>query len=350
LVILIECRTIYLAKQEKIKSQILSLKKMNKLSILIRQFLEYCEVEKGRSQKTTQNYEHYLHRFLEFAGDIDPEKIDLELVHQYRLMLNRYVDKHGEELKKVTQNYHIIALRAFLKYLAKRDIKTLSAEKVELVGQEERHFDFLEPSEVQALFSAVDTSSIRGQRDRAILETLFSTGLRVSELCSLTREQVNLERGEFSVRGKGKKIRIVFLSENAKYWINQYLAKRTDDLPGLFIQHHLKKISNDKNQTSNKIQNSGPTTFNRQPTFSLSARSIQRIISFYAAKAGIAKHVTPHVLRHSFATDLLQNGADLRSVQALLGHASVTTTQIYTHVTNQQLREVHQAFHNRRTR
>jgi len=306
-----------------------------KLSELIRQFLEYCEIEKGHSALTIQNYQHYLGRFLEWAGDINPEQIDLERVRQYRLFLNRLTDSHGKPLKKVTQNYHIIALRAFLKHLSKRDIKSLAAEKLELGSAESRSLVFLEGDELARFLGAPEKEKNEKQRlrDKAILEVLFSTGLRVSELVSLNRDQVNLERGEFGVRGKGDKIRVVFLSQTAKEAINNYLAKRSDNFSPLFIRH-----GKDRKETAEVEDLSGEK-------FRLTPRSIQRIVQKYAKLAGIVKKITPHAVRHSFATDLLISGADIRSVQSMLGHSSITTTQIYTHVTNPQLREVHRAFH-----
>lgn len=292
------------------------------------QFLEYLEIEKNRSSKTVENYNHYLVRFINFSKISRPEEINEELIRKYRLFLNRLNDDHGQPLKKVTQNYHIIALRAFLKYLAKRDIKTVSAEKVELGKQEERQVTFLEAQELEKFLHAPSGTTITDLRDRAILETLFSTGLRVSELCSLNRDDIDLNRGEFGVRGKGSKIRVVFLSDQAKSSLTTYLDKRPDADEALFI-----RIPQNEN-------------FEKYEELRLTPRSIQRIIKKYAIVAGIVgKKVSPHSLRHSFATDLLRNGADIRSVQAMLGHASVTTTQIYTHVTDKQLREVHDKFH-----
>jgi len=293
---------------------------METLSNLVRQFLEYLEVEKGRSPKTIENYEHYLKRFLEFADEILPEQIDSNLIHKYRLFLNRLTDEHGNELKKITQNYHIVALRAFLKYLARRDINSLPAEKVELPKTEMRQVSFLTPEELEEMFNQIDTATLKGLRDRAILETLFSTGLRVSELCKLTREQVNLEKGEFAVRGKGNKIRVVFLSAAAKEWLTKYLQMRTDDNPYVFVQHHINKfeIRNSKFETNSKSEirnskfeirnsksetNSKSENRNQKTEGYLTPRSVQRLVSFYAVKAGIIKKVTPHVLRHSFATD-----------------------------------------------
>jgi site-specific recombinase XerD len=292
------------------------------------QFLEYLEIEKNRSPKTIENYNHYLTRFIDFAKVENPKDITEEIIRKYRLWLNRITDERGKPLKKVTQNYHIIALRGFLKYLAKRDIKIIPAEKVELGKQEEREVTFLEPSELKRLLQAPEGTSLSSLRDRAILETLFSTGLRVSELCSLNRDEVDINRGEFAVRGKGSKLRLVFLSEPAKAALASYLDKRSDTHEALFI-----RIPRNER-------------FEKYEDLRLTPRSVQRIIKKYSVIAGIVgKKVSPHALRHSFATDLLRSGADIRSVQALLGHSSVTTTQIYTHVTDKQLREVHQRFH-----
>ena len=247
-------------------------------------------------------------------------------MRNYRLHLNRVTPP----LKKITQAYHLIALRNFLKYLAKRDVKTLTADKIELGKAGDRQIDFLENEEVERLLGSANGNSIKALRDRAILEILFSTGLRVSELCSLNRNSVNIKRGEFSVRGKGDKIRVVFLSESAQKAVANYLDKRKDVDEALFT-----RATSDKKQATSK-------------DLRLTPRSIQRMVKHYAAKAGIVKNIHPHTLRHSFATDLLRNGADLRSVQELLGHANVTTTQIYTHITNTGLKEVHKAFHARR--
>ncbi|HBG82068.1 TPA: hypothetical protein DDW69_04540 [candidate division CPR2 bacterium] len=309
---------------------------------LISDFLEYCELEKNHSELTILNYEHYLRRFLEFAeskegDDFGPQKIDMDLVRSYRLHLNRMTDQKGNTLKKITQNYHVIALRAFLKYLAKRDVRSLSAEKIELGDAKRKQVEFLEFEEVVRLMDAplkqkqTETNKIISVRDKAILELLFSTGLRVSELVGLNRTQVNLDRGEFMVRGKGSKDRVVFMSDGAKHWINEYLKLRADNFKPLFIRY---SGSKDEIEDGEYLR--------------LTSRSVQRIVNAYARAAGIVKKVTPHTLRHSFATDLLINGADIRSVQSMLGHSSITTTQIYTHLTNKQLKEVHQAFHGRR--
>lgn len=289
---------------------------------LITDFLEYLEVEKNRSQKTIANYDHYLRRFVQWSEISDPQKIDEDLIRKYRIFLNRYKGLFDRELKKNTQNYHIIALRCFLKYLVKRDIKTMAAEKIELARQTPREVEFLEEDELNRLLAAAAGDKFNILRDKAILETFFSTGLRVSELCQLNRKIIDLNKGEFGVRGKGGKIRVVFLSESAKKSLKNYLDKRVDTDEALFIR-----------------QRSGFDNLRLTP------RSIERIIKYYAVKAGIMKKVTPHTLRHSFSTDLLRNGADLRSVQALLGHSSITTTQIYTHVTDKHLKEIHQMFH-----
>jgi site-specific recombinase XerD len=295
------------------------------------QYLEYLEIEKNRSPKTLDNYGRYLDRFLSFAKVSKPEDLDEERVRMYRLYLNRLTDTEGQTLKKITQNYHIIALRNFLRYLAKRGIKSVSPEKIELGKAEDRHVTFLEHSELDRLLDAPKGPGLNSLRDRAILRMLFSTGLRVSELCSLDRNKIDVKRGELSVLGKGRKIRLVFLSEDAKKYIADYLEKRTDVDEALFI----------------RIPKNGQ--FSKESELRLTTRSVQRIVKKYAIMAGImGKDVSPHTLRHSYATDLLRNGADIRSVQAMLGHSSVTTTQIYTHVTDSQLKDVHQRFHDKK--
>ena len=301
----------------------------------IGKFLEYCEITKNQSQKTIENYRHYMGRFLEFLSsekleDLTPDKIDLQLINSYRLFLNRL----KKSISVKTQNYHIIALRAFLKYLIKNDIKTLAPEKVELSKIPERTVEVLSREELNRLFDSVSADDLRGARDLSILETLYSTGLRVSELAALNRAQVDLTRREFMVRGKGRKPRIVFLSEKAAGIIKSYLEKRTDNLDPLFINIKRAKKNLIIDQSILNPESKRLTTV-----------SIQNIVNKYARKAGIIKKVTTHTLRHSFATELLINGADIRSVQELLGHASITTTQIYTHVTDKALREVHQKFH-----
>lgn len=291
------------------------------------QFLEYLEIEKNRSRLTIRNYDHYLGRFIRFAagnGIVSPRDIDLDLVRRFRLYLNRI-----SELGLATQNYHVIALRSFLKYLARRDIKTLSAEKIELPKVSPRQVWFLESSDLERLLEAPrqEKQETRRLRDQAVLELLFSTGLRVAELARLKRRDINLKKEEFAVAGKGGKIRLVFLSKPAKTAVEKYLAGRADNSESLLVRHNQSLALGD----------------NRP----LSSRSIQRIIKKYARLAGLSGEVTPHTLRHTMATDLLAAGADLRSVQEILGHSSITTTQIYTHVTNKRLREVHKKYHGR---
>lgn len=309
---------------------------MPNLDKLTTEFLEYLEIEKNRSQLTVRNYDYYLRFFLAWSKINTPSKINLDIIRKYRLHLNRVKDDKGNSLKAATQSYYVIALRSFFKYLAKRDIKTLPAEKVELPKIPTRTVEFLEPAELEKLLNAPDIQKLRGLRDRTILETLFSTGLRVSELCSLNRDQVNLKVSEFTVRGKGDKPRVVFLSDNAKDWLGKYLKERQDNFNPLFINHP--KPSKKIDQKEVEDQNSRRLT----------PRSIQRIVKKYALLAGINKNVTPHILRHSFATDLLRNDADIRSVQAMLGHANITTTQVYTHVTDKGLRNIHKKCHGKK--
>lgn len=294
-----------------------------------RQFLEYLEIERGRAVKTIENYDHYLSRFFEYAQIKDTGAITEEKVREFRLWLNRQPGTNKDSMKRRTQNYYLIALRAYLKFLRKRDIPSLSPEKIELAKVPERHLDLISPLELDRLLKATDGESEKALRDKAILEMLFSTGLRVSELCSLDSD-LDLSRDDFPIRGKGDKVRVVFLSDAAKAATRAYLKARTDMEPALFVS------------TARKTE-----TKKRIPT-RLTPRSIELLIKTYATKAGITKKVTPHVMRHSFATDLLSNGADIRSVQALLGHASINTTQIYTHVTDSHLREVHKKFHSKR--
>ena len=299
-------------------------------------YLEYLEIEKNKSPKTVENYGRYLDRFLGFAKIETIGQLNEELIRKYRLYLNRLQNTKGESLKKVTQNYHIIAIRNFLKYLAKTGVRTVAAERVELGKQEDREVTFLELDELARLVNAPKGDSLDVLRDKTILSTLFSTGMRVSELCSLNRDEIDVKRGELSVRGKGGKIRLVFLSEEAKKNIREYTLKRPDIDEALFIRIP-------KGVRPSGIKGPDPLSLRLTP------RSIQRIVKKYSIRAGIVgKKVSCHTLRHSFATDLLRNGADIRSVQAMLGHASVTTTQIYTHVTDKQLREVHERFHNKK--
>lgn len=301
------------------------------LQPLITDFLEYLEIEQNRSQKTIANYDHYLRRLTDYAGDIEVKDITPELIRKWRLWLNRLGTNTSDELEKTTQNYHLIALRSFLKYCAKRDIPAISADKIELARTKRKQVTFLSDDEVKRLLEQPSTSEVAGLRDRAILELLFSSGLRVSELVGLNKDHINLKRLEFMVRGKGQKDRPIFISPEAAHWVSNYLEARKDSSPALFA-----RVGGQKT-----VDTSG--NFLR-----LTARSIQRMVARYALLAGITKHVSPHTLRHSFATDLLMNGADIRSVQAMLGHSNIATTQIYTHVTDPHLKKVHEQFHRKR--
>ena len=303
------------------------------LPALVDEFLEYLEIERNLSPLTIRDYRHYLDNFVAWSQAHSPiarpQDITVELIRKYRVYLAHYNSPNGNlPLKKVTQNYYVIALRSFLKYLIRKDLSVISPDKIELPKTESRSLKFLDRDQVERLLVQPDVSSDRGIRDKMIMEMLFSTGLRVSELCRLNRDQVNLERGEFGVVGKGQRLRVVFLSDRAKIWLEKYLAKRTDSFKPLFIRY---------------AGNQEPAVNGEK--MRLTPRSVQRIIDKYVHKARLPVKATPHVLRHSFATDLLMNGADLRSVQELLGHKNVATTQIYTHVTNAQLRDVHKAFH-----
>ncbi len=296
----------------------------------ITEFLEHAEINKNQAMKTIINYQHYLMRFVDFAGLIKPHEITTVITQKYRVYLNRINDKHGLPLSKKTQSYHMIALRAFLKYLLRMDIPTLSPEKVDVGKLEQRSVEFLQSEEIKALLATIDTSKTIGIRNLAIIELLYSTGLRVSEMVNLDRDRIDLIRREFMVRGKGSKTRIVFISKHAANMVENYLATRDDKWKPLFISY-------------SRPRNQGIKSLGEHKR--ITALSIQNMVRTYALKAGIQKHVTPHTLRHSFATNLLQNGADLRSVQELLGHASITTTQVYTHLTDRRLREVHEKFH-----
>lgn len=304
------------------------------LKSLKTQFLEYLEIEKGRGVKTVENYDRYLNRFLDYAKVTKPSQITEQMVREFRITLNRSMGTAGT-MKKNTQNYHLIALRAFLKFLRKRDVESLNPERIELAKVGGRDLDLISADELNRLMNGPKGDELPALRDRAIMELFFSTGLRVSELCNLNQD-LDLSRDEFSVRGKGEKVRVVFLSESAKKAIAAYLKKRGDMSEALFVSYgpaYAKASAGKK----------GAMDLSR-----LTPRSVERMIKAYAVKAGITRKVTPHVIRHSFATDLLQNGADLRSVQALLGHANIATTQVYTHVTDKHLREVHKAFHGKR--
>ena len=299
------------------------------MSELIIDFIEYLEVERGRSPRTSESYRRYLERFIEFAGDIEVDTITSELVRKYRLWLNRVESTKGGELAMITQAYHLIALRGFLNYLSKRDIESLAPNKIDLPKVHRKQVTFLHFEEVERMLEAIpDDETPQHLRDKAILELLFSSGLRVSELCNLDRDHVNLKRREFMVRGKGQKDRPVFVSNAAARAIEAYLAVRTDTLPALFLNYSRNNVAS----TSGDYRRLLP-------------RSIQRTVAKYAKLAGITKHVSPHTMRHSFATDLLMNGADIRSVQSMLGHSNISTTQVYTHVTDQHLKDVHDRFH-----
>ncbi len=298
------------------------------LKSLKTQFLEYIEIEKGRGVKTVENYDRYLTRFLVFAKVSAPSAITEQMVREFRINLNRASGTAGT-MKKNTQNYYLIALRAFLKFLRKRDIQSLNPERIELAKVGGRDLDLITADELNRLMSAPKGDDLAALRDRAMLELLFSTGLRVSELCNLNAD-LDLTRDEFSVRGKGDKVRVVFLSDSAKKAIAAYLKKRGDFGDALFVSYSAIGKKNDKDMPR------------------LTPRSVERIVKQYAIKAGITRKVTPHIIRHSFATDLLENGADLRSVQALLGHANIATTQVYTHVTDKHLHDVHKQFHGKR--
>ena len=303
--------------------QCILLEMASDLKDLKTRFLEYLEIEKGRSVKTMENYDRYLSRFLTQTKVTSPAKLDERMVREFRLWLNRQPGVAGD-MKKKTQNYYMIALRAFLKYLRKNEIESLSPEKIELAKVGGRDLDLITADELNRLMKSPAGNSLNELRDRAILELLFSTGLHVSELCSLNSD-LDLTRDEFSVRGKGDKVRVVFLSPGAKKAVAEYIKKRGDMGEALFVGYGI-----------------------GQDSARLTSRSIERIVKQHAVKAGITRKVTPHVIRHSFATDLLENGADLRSVQALLGHANIATTQVYTHVTDKHLREVHKKFHGQR--
>ena len=298
------------------------------ISELILDYIEHLEVEGGRSAKTAENYKLYLERLVEYTGDVYVDKITPEIIRKYRLWLNRYKNNNDDELATITQGYHLIALRGFLGYLSKRNITSLSPEKIELPKVARKQVTFLHYDKIARMLDIIPLDSEHGLRDRAIIELLFSSGLRVSELANLNRDHVNTKRREFMVRGKGQKDRPVFIGEAAAQHVNEYLSARLDNLPPLFLSYSRNNVS------------SRTGDYRR-----LTTRSIQRIINKYARLAGITKHVSPHTMRHSFATDLLMNGADLRSVQSMLGHSNISTTQIYTQVTDQHLREIYEKFH-----
>ena len=299
------------------------------LSDLKYDFLEYLELERGSSKNTIRNYELYIDRLLEFAqDDAKPQDITGDFIRKYRLWLNRYENYNGSPLSLLTQSYHLIALRNFLKYLQERDISSLEPSKIKLPKVSRKQVTFLEPAEIRRMLDEISLASEVGLRDYALIQLLFSSGLRVSELTSLNRDRINLSRREFVVRGKGSKDRPVFISQSAAEALKNYLESRDDILPPLFISY------------SQNCRRTNDGNFRR-----LTDRSVERIVSNYAKMAGITKRVSPHTMRHSFATDLLINGADLRSVQGMLGHSSIATTQIYTHVTDAHLKDAHEKFH-----
>ena len=299
-----------------------------KTEAAIQQYLEYLAIEQNRSKRTIENYKHYLNRLLDFAGDISVTDITPDLVRKWRLWLHELGSDRAAELSKATQNYHLIALRSFLKFCHKRNIEALATDQIELARVKRGQVSFLTTEEMESLLNQPNIEEIAGLRDRAILELLYSGGLRVSELIGLDITHINLDRREFMVRGKGQKDRPIFVSDEAASWLKKYLDKRTDNLPALFISYSGRK----------NVSNSG--NFRR-----LTARSVQRMIAQCARLAGITKRVSPHTMRHSFATDLLMNGADIRSVQSMLGHSNISTTQIYTHITDVHLKNIHKDFH-----
>lgn len=302
----------------------------------VERFLEYLQVERNCSKLTIRNYRHYLNRFVNFSASCSPplsdsNEISSTVIRSYRLYLARFIDEKGIALKHITQNYHLIALRAFLRYLIRQDMPSLSPEKVELGKAESRSIHFLDREHIEKFLNMPEISTPQGLRDKAMLELLFSTGLRVSELTKLNRESVSLENKEFGVMGKGGHTRVVFISDTAVEWITRYLEKRTDPFEPLFIRYAGKKV--DEAKAGEGLR--------------LTPRSVQRIVEKYVKKARLPVKITPHGVRHSFATDLLSNGADLRAIQEMLGHKNISTTQIYTHVTNPQLKEIHKKFHSR---
>lgn len=303
------------------------------LSALVTEFLEYLEVERNLSPLTIRDYRHYLDFFVTWSKAnspiLEPKDITVDLIRKYRVYLAHFNSPNGNlPLKKVTQNYYVIAIRSFLKYLIRKDMAVLAPDKIELPKTESRSLKFLDREQLERLLAQPNISKEYGMRDKSLMEMLFSTGLRVSELCKLNCDQINFERREFGVIGKGGRARVVFISDRAGIWLEKYLTVRADNYKPLFIRYR---------------GNQNPTVNGED--MRLTPRSVQRMIDKYVRRARLPVKATPHVLRHSFATDLLMNGADLRSVQELLGHKNVATTQIYTHVTNKQLHDVHKAFH-----
>ena len=302
------------------------------LSDLVTDYLEYLEIEQNRSQKTIANYDRYLQRLVAFSDDVAINALTPDLVRKWRVWLNRLTDANGEPIGKSTQNYHLIALRSFLKFLAKRDIEALTSDKIELANVTRPQVTFLEVDEVKRLLEIINIETPVGLRDRAIIELLFSGGLRVSELVSLNRDHINLDRREFSIRGKGQKDRLIFISPEAGDWIERYLKSRPDNFKPLFIHYGGSKDELDDGAYTR-----------------LTARSVQRLVGRYAKLAGITKKVTPHTLRHSFATHLREGGADLRVIQELLGHRSLSSTQLYTRISGGHLKRAYDTAHPRAT-
>lgn len=322
-----------------------------KLKEAVFRFLEYCELDKNLSLKTIKMYEYYLQFFRSWIiqnrrvnnqnEDIEMEEINEEMIRNFRLYLShQYKNPYKGVLTRQTQGYFLVAIRSLLRYLIKQKVKVISPEMIELGKRKQRDLKLIQSSELKRLISVIDITTEIGLRDRTILEVLFSTGLRVSELTGLNKERVNIERGEFGVIGKGDKLRLVFLTKDAKDWLKKYLSKRTDAFRPLFIRY-----SGPRQTASSLISNKKKVSVLTDDANRLSVRSVERMIDKYRKKAGILDRVTPHTLRHLMATDLLTNGADLRSVQEILGHKNISTTQIYTHITNPRLREVHQKFH-----
>lgn len=301
----------------------------NDLTNKIEEFLDYLSIDRGSSPLTLRNYRHYLNRFAEYSDLTSVEQISNDNVHDFRLYLSKFVDDHGKTLNRRTQSYHIISLRSFLKWLIKNDYNVIAPEKLDIPKTSERQVKFISGDQVDRLLSAPVLTSLSGKRDKAILEVLFSTGLRVSELTKLDIDKVDLERREFGIVGKGGRARVVFLSSRAATWLNQYLEARKDTSKALFIRH----------KGGKELEVADPSKLRLTP------RSVQRMVKKYVKKIKLPVEVTPHILRHSFATDLLIAGADLRSVQEMLGHKNVATTQIYTHVTNKHLKDIHESFH-----